>query len=83
MPLNIKDKEAHDLARQLARETGETLTGAVVGALREKLERVRRKRRAKATAAELLEIGRRCTATLKGPPVDHGELLYDERGLPK
>jgi antitoxin VapB len=83
MPLNIKDKEAHDLARELARETGETLTGAVLGALREKLERVRRKKRAKAAAAELLEIGRRCAATLEGPPVDHGELLYDEHGLPK
>jgi len=33
--------------------------------------------------AELLEIGRRCASTLKGPAVDHGELLYDERGLPK
>jgi antitoxin VapB len=83
MPLNIKDEEAHELARQLARETGETLTGAVVAALRERLARVRRTRRAKATAAELLEIGRRCAAHVKGPPVAHGELLYDERGLPK
>ena len=28
-------------------------------------------------------IGRRCASTLKGPAVDHGELLYDERGLPR
>ena len=28
---------------------------------------------------------KRCAALLRavGPPIDHGELLYDERGLPK
>jgi antitoxin VapB len=83
VPLNVKDEEAHALAHDLARETGETLTLAVKEALRERLERVRRQRRAKATAEELLAIGRRFSAGLKKHPVDHGALLYDERGLPK
>jgi len=32
---------------------------------------------------EMLAIGSRCAATLKGKPIDHGTLLYDERGLPR
>jgi hypothetical protein len=40
-------------------------------------------RKAKATVARLLAIGRRCAATLKGPAIDHAALLYDECGLPK
>ena len=78
--LSIKDKEVYTLAQSLARETGETMTAAVRQALRERLERVRRRR---PKTDELLAIGRRCTAALKAPPVDHGELLYDERGLPR
>ena len=83
MSLNIKDAEAHQLAQALAKETGETMTRAVTEALRERLERVRRRKRPEATAAELLAIGRRCAAALKGKPVDHTELLYDDRGLPR
>ena len=83
MTLNIKDPEAHKLAKALQRETGETMTHAVTEALRERLERVRRRDKPEATAAELLAIGRRCASALKGPAVDHGTLLYDQRGLPK
>jgi antitoxin VapB len=83
MSLNIKDEEAHELAKRLASETGETLTRAVVQALRERLERLRRQRKAAATAADLVAIGKRCAATVKGRPRSHGALLYDERGLPR
>ena len=83
MPLNIKDPEAHKLAKALQRETGETMTRAVTEALRERLERVRRQSNAGATAEDLITIGHRCASTLKGPAVDHGTLLYDERGLPR
>jgi antitoxin VapB len=83
MSLNIKDAETYHLAKVLAKETGETMTRAVNQALRERLERVRRQRRQRATATELLAIGKRCTATLRAVPVDHAALLYDERGLPK
>lgn len=83
MSLNIKDPQTHRLAQALARETGESMTRAVTQALRERLERVRRRKRPENTAAELLAIGRRCAATLKGRPADHAALLYDERGLPR
>lgn len=84
MSLNIKNREAHDLARELARETGETMTDAVTEALRERLARVRKQQRTqRVTANDLLAIGKRCAATLSGPPVNHAELLYDERGVPR
>jgi antitoxin VapB len=83
MPLNIKDQEAHRLAQELAKETGESMTQAVVEALKERLQRVRRGRRANALAADLCRIGDRYVSDLKGRPVDHAELLYDSRGLPK
>lgn len=83
MTLNIKDPEAHELAKALQRETGETMTQAVTQALRERLERVQRKGQSKLKASELLAIGRRCASTLNAAPVDHGTLLYDERGIPR
>jgi len=84
MTLNIKDPEAHELARKLAARTGETLTRAVTEALRERLARVSRAgNQAQSTAEDLLAIGRRCAASLNAEPVDHGMLLYDDRGLPK
>lgn len=61
MTLNIKDPEAHGLARKLADHTGETMTRAVAEALRERLARVSRAHRPD-TAQELLAIGRRCAA---------------------
>ena len=44
MSLNIKNPEAHALAARLAKKTGETLTEAVTIALRERLERLERRR---------------------------------------
>ena len=85
MSLNIKNEETHRLASELARLTGETMTGAVTVALRERLEREKRERSAEARARELRAIGQRCAQLVKDGPssVAHGELLYDDRGLPK
>lgn len=83
MALSIKDPEADRLARAVARETGETLTGAVIQSLRERLARVRKPRGA-ALSGAILEIGRRCAAlpVRDARPVD--EILgYDDRGLPR
>jgi antitoxin VapB len=84
MSLNIKNEEAHKLARQLAKVTGESMTEAVTEAVRERLNRVRGARVA-GLAERLLEIGRNCATHLKEPyrSVDHASLLYDERGLPR
>jgi len=84
MSLNIKNEETHRLARELARLTGESMTAAVNEAIRERLERVRGKSK-KSRVERILEIGKECAAHMKEPykSIDHGDLLYDERGLPK
>jgi antitoxin VapB len=82
MSLNIKDPEAHCLAQQIARATGETMTRVVTEALRERLSRLER-RSARASVEELLAIAERAASHVKRPYVDHAELLYDERGLPR
>jgi antitoxin VapB len=86
MSLNIKNKDAHKLAQQLARITGESMTEAVTEAVRERLQRVQEKDKGDAKLSErLLEIGKDCAKRLKEPfrSADHGDLLYDEKGLPK
>jgi antitoxin VapB len=84
MGLNIKNREAHELAEELAKLTGESMATAVTIAVRERLDRVRREH-SMSLADRLLAIGRDCAAHLKEPfrSVDHAELLYDERGLPR
>lgn len=85
MSLNIENEETCRLAGELARLTGETMTGAIAVALRERLARERCRYDADDRVEELLAIGRRC-AKLLGPgpsAVEHGDMLYDERGLPK
>jgi len=50
--LSIKTLEADELARTLARLTGETMTAAVTVALRERLARERAKRQLQANMAD-------------------------------
>ena len=85
MGLNIKNEETCRLASELARLTGETKTGAIKQALRERLERESRLRGTPARLREMRAIAERCAA-LVGPGVssaEHGDLLYDEQGLPQ
>lgn len=84
MGMNIKNKQTHRLVRELAKLTGENQTAAITEAVRERLERVRRRRQG-GLAERLVAIGKDCAAHLKQPyrSVDHADLLYDEKGLPK
>jgi antitoxin VapB len=84
MALNIKNEQTQKLTQELAQLTGESMTAAVTEAVRERLDRVRQKRGA-GLADRLLKIGKECAAHLKEPyrSVDHGELLYNEKGLPR
>ena len=85
MILNIKNDETCRLVDELARLTGETMTGAITVALRERLEREKHERSVGARVQEMRAIAERC-AKLMGPgpsAVEHGDMLYDERGLPK
>jgi len=82
--LSIKHPEADRLARELAARTGETLTEAVIAALRERLERKQGHARAVPLRDELAAIRRRC-ASLQ--VIDHrsaDEIIgYDRSGLPR
>jgi antitoxin VapB len=84
MALNIKNEEAQRLAQKLAELTGESMTGAVTEAVRERLGRVRQEQ-GEGLVERLLKIGKDCAAHLKPRyrTVDHGELLYNEKGLPR
>ena len=83
MGMNIKNDEAHALAREIAAREGSTVTEAVLRALRDK--------RAALDAAELthdervrrlLDFGRRYGLHKTGGSSDTRD-LYDELGLPK
>lgn len=83
MALNIKDAETDRLVRQLARETGESITVATRVAIEERLARLHARRHATRSGDELYRIIERGRArrTLDERPVD--EILgYDEHGLP-
>ena len=84
MSLNIKNEETHRLARELAHLTGETMTGAITVALRERLEREKRERSVEARIKKMRAIRKHCRVLLKDGPsaVEHGDFLYDEDGLP-
>jgi antitoxin VapB len=83
MPLNVKNDEAHDLARELSDLTDTTITEAVTLALRETLARERRRRRAERSrrVQDLLQIAAECAEL---PVVDDRSpdqiLDYDDHG---
>ncbi len=92
--LNIKNEETCRLAEELAELTGETKTGAITVALRERLERERHGRDAEVEARleRIRAIAKRSAELLRsGAPlaegeelsITHGDYLYDEDGLPK
>lgn len=85
MSLNIKNDETCQLASELASLTGETMTGAITVALRERLERESRSRSVEARIEAIEAIAHRCSELLRdGPPaVEHSDCLYDEHGAPK
>jgi antitoxin VapB len=83
MALSIKNQEAERLARLVAKQTGESLTGAIEQALRERLERLQRKQQAPVRIERLLEIANRVAALPRLDKRTADEILgYDENGLP-
>ena len=83
--LNLKNREAYRLANRVARITGESMTQAVTTALRERLARLDQSGRMASLAGELMAIGADCASRLspRTKRLDHGEFLYDEKGLPR
>lgn len=83
MALNIKNAQTHQQVKELAELTGESQSVAVAHAVAERLERVRQ-RCGPSMSQRLLAIGEDVAPRLKEPyrSADHGDLLYDEHGLP-
>ncbi len=83
MCIRAKKAEVYRLAKKLAGLIGISLTGMITDSLRERPPT--RREGGSDLAADLLRIGRDCAAHFREPfrSIDHGETLYDERGLPK
>lgn len=79
--INIKNEKARKLVDEIVQRTGESMTEAVTAALQQRLNEL--------TREERLERGRaisKQSAKLWLEPwksLDHGDLLYDEQGMPK
>ena len=84
MPLSIKMPEADRLARRLAETTGEKISLAVLLAIRERLERVERKRLNKsALLDEIRAISHHCASLPVLDTRSEDEIMgWDENGLP-
>lgn len=81
MALNIKNTRTEQLAHEIAKETGESLTQTITTALEERLERLRGRRQLPVLQETLWEIAQRCRQL---PDLDlrpPEEILgYDEMG---
>ena len=84
MALNIKNEEAHRLAAELAALTGQSMTAVVIEALQARLAQAKRRDDEQLKVQRLMAIGQRCAAHIRQPlpAVDHGDMLYDEKGMP-
>jgi antitoxin VapB len=84
MALSIKNEHTERLARQVAGETGESLTEAIQRALEERWERLKARRPNRALAGQVEDLLRRVDAlpTLDSRSED-GILGYDEHGMPR
>ncbi len=84
MPLNIKNPEADRLAHELSERTGETITEAVIKALRERLVRESGRRAPLRLKDEILAIGKRCAALPDQDLRSPDEILgYNDIGIPE
>jgi antitoxin VapB len=83
MALSIKNPEADRLARELAAITGESLSEAVVEALRERLARTAGRRRASSLRNDIKRIQDRIARLpVLDRRTDEEIVGYDEHGLP-
>ncbi len=85
MPLNVKNDEAHRLAKELAELTGKSITDAVTKALKDAVAKARVSHRSdvERIIAEVDEIAAHCASLPILDARSPEEILgYDERGLP-
>ena len=81
MAINIKDPATDALARELAAQTGETITEAIRAAMSERLARLRRQSRTSGIDLQHYIDRGRTRPTLDERPAEV-ILGYDQNGLP-
>jgi antitoxin VapB len=81
MGMNIKSERAHELARQLSKETGLSMTAAIEKALEDQLKRIHHHQEREYRFNKIKEIVSKLPPTPPGVTSDHSD-LYDEDGLP-
>jgi antitoxin VapB len=84
MPLSIKNEATERLARQVAGETGESLTEAIQTSLQERWERLKRRRRGHILTGQIEDLLRRVDALPSLDARSEDEILgYGEDGIPR
>ncbi|MDQ2873265.1 MAG: type II toxin-antitoxin system VapB family antitoxin [Candidatus Eremiobacteraeota bacterium] len=82
MALSIKNSEADRLVRELTAQTGEGVTEAVIRALSERLERLRRRNPSSLTE-DIARIAHRCASrSMRDQRAPDDILGYGPDGLP-
>jgi antitoxin VapB len=82
--LSIKNEATERLARQVADETGESITEAIQNSLAERWERLKARRRNRSLSRQVEDILKRVDALPTTDPRTADEILgYDEHGLPR
>jgi antitoxin VapB len=81
--LNIKSEDAYRLASSLADLTGESLTSAVINALRSELTRRESARDIDAEVERMLAMGREIRGHMTEPVSSNLSDLYDQDGFPR
>jgi antitoxin VapB len=84
MPLSIKNDATERLARQVADETGESITEAIQKSLEERWQRLKARRRARVVSRQIEDILQRVDAMPTQDNRSPDEILgYDDHGLPR
>jgi antitoxin VapB len=84
MPLSIRNESAERLARQVADETGESITEAIRRSLEERLNRLGRKRRDRVLGSQIEDLLRRVDQLPQLDSRPEDEILgFDEKGIPR
>jgi antitoxin VapB len=84
MALSIKNSETERLARQVAKEAGESLTEAIESSLRERLQRLKQRPRGRIMTEKLEDILRRVDSLPTLDTRSEEEILgYDAQGVPR
>lgn len=81
MALSITNPVAEKLAKEVAVQSGENLTQAIIRALEERLQRLRRRDTKKELEQEIMTISERCSNIPDLDPRTPDEILgYDQTG---